>query len=56
MTKARTLHKRWMKAPKYRAEYEKLGPEFDLTQAIIEARAKAGLTQAQLARHEGPET
>ncbi len=50
MTRARTLHKKWMKDPKYRAEYDKLGTEFDLAQALIAARTEAGLTQAQLAR------
>ncbi len=50
MTKVGNLHKKWMKDPKYRAEYEKLAPEFALSRAIIAARTKAGLTQAQLAR------
>lgn len=50
MTKARVLHKKWMKDPAYKAEYKKLAPEFELAQAIIEARARAGLTQEQLAR------
>ena len=31
-------------------EYEKLGPEFDLVQMIIEKRIKKGLTQADLAK------
>lgn len=50
MTLVRDLHRRWMQNPEYRAEYEKLGPEFDLAYALIEARAKAGLTQEELAR------
>jgi len=50
MTKAKDLHKKWMKNPKYKAEYEKLAPEFELARVIIEARTKAGLTQAQLAK------
>lgn len=50
MTRANVLQKKWLKDPKYRAEYDKLGLEFDLASAIIEARTKAGLTQAQLAR------
>lgn len=50
MTKARDLHKKWMKNSKYKTEYEKLAPEFELARAIIEARTKAGLTQAQLAQ------
>ncbi len=50
MTKVKDLHKKWSKNPKYRAEYKKLGPEYDLAGAIIEARIKAGLTQNQLAK------
>lgn len=49
MTKAKDLHKKWLKNPKYKVEYEKLAPEFELARVIIEARTKAGLTQAQLA-------
>ncbi len=44
------LHKRWMKNPKYRREYAALEEEFSLAAALIEARAKAGLTQEQLAQ------
>jgi len=50
MTRAKDLHKKWMKNPKYKDEYEKLAPEFELARVIIEARTKAGLTQAQLAK------
>jgi len=50
MTKARDLHRKWLKSPKYKSEYEKLAPEFELARIIIEARTKAGLTQAQLAQ------
>lgn len=50
MTKARDLHKKWMKNPKYKNEHEKLAPEFELARTLIEARTKAGLTQAQLAK------
>ena len=44
------LHKAWMKNPKYRREYEALEEEFSLTAAMIEARSRAGLTQAQVAQ------
>ena len=44
------LHKRWMKNPKYRLEYEALEEEFSLSAALIEARARAGLTQEQVAQ------
>jgi len=50
MTDVRKLHQRWMKNPKYRAAYGALAPEFELASELIAARARAGLSQAQLAR------
>jgi len=44
------LHKKWMKNPKYRREYQALEEEFSLSAAMIEARARAGLTQEQVAQ------
>ena len=44
------LHKKGMKNPKYRREYEALEEEFSLAAALIEARARAGLTQEQVAQ------
>ena len=38
-----------LKNSRVKAEYDKLQPEFELINAIIEARKKTGLTQAQLA-------
>jgi flagellar biosynthesis chaperone FliJ len=35
------LHKKWMKNPKYRREYEALEEEFSLAAALIEARVHA---------------
>jgi ribosome-binding protein aMBF1 (putative translation factor) len=49
MSKVSELHDRWMKEDGYRAAYEELGPEFALSRAITEARARAQLTQAELA-------
>lgn len=49
MTKITDLHKKWMKDPKYRHEYEGLEEEFALASALIEARSRAGLTQEELA-------
>lgn len=46
MIKFSTLHKKWMKDPEYRKEYDALEEEF----ALIEARARAGLSQAELAK------
>jgi ribosome-binding protein aMBF1 (putative translation factor) len=46
---ADALHEKWMKNPKYVAEYEALEEEFALVDALIDARIHANLTQAQLA-------
>lgn len=50
MTKAKDLHKKWMKDPAYRKAHEALAPEYELAHAVIEARTHAGLTQEQLAK------
>jgi len=44
------LHKKWMQNPKYRREYEALEQDFSLAAALIEARARGGLTQEQVAQ------
>jgi ribosome-binding protein aMBF1 (putative translation factor) len=44
------LKDEWMKEPSFRAEYERLKPEFALALAFIKARNKAGMTQADVAR------
>ena len=49
MTRLVDLHKVWSEEPEYRVEYERLGPEFALARALIEARTRARLTQAELA-------
>lgn len=49
MIAVKSLHRKWLKNPEYKAEYEALSEEFALVGALIEARQKAGLTQAQLA-------
>ena len=50
MTKVKDLHRGWSKNPKYKAEYETLGKEYQLVRTLIEARTRAGLSQTQLAR------
>ena len=50
MTKVRDLHKKWSNDPKYKKAYKDLEDEFAVAQAIIEARTRVGLTQAQLAK------
>jgi len=50
MTMVNDLHRKWLKEPAYRKAHKAQAPEFELARAVIQARAKAGLTQAQLAR------
>jgi transcriptional regulator with XRE-family HTH domain len=50
MIKISDLHKKWMKYPEYRKEYDALEEEFALIAAVARARLRAGLTQAQLAK------
>ncbi len=47
------LHKKWMKDPAYRLEYENLEPEFALASAMIEARIKKKISQEELANRVG---
>ena len=49
MTKVSELHAKWLSDPDYRKEYEALEEEFSLAENLIEARTRAGLTQAELA-------
>ena len=49
MSKVSDLHEKWSQDPDYRKVYDDLGPEFELTRSLIQARIAAGLTQAQLA-------
>jgi ribosome-binding protein aMBF1 (putative translation factor) len=41
---------RWEKSPRFRNAYDELEEEFALVAEILKARAKAGLTQEQLAK------
>jgi transcriptional regulator with XRE-family HTH domain len=50
MTRIDALHKKWMKDREYRKAYEALEEEFALAAAIMKARNRAGLSQAELAR------
>ena len=50
MIKFDTLHKKWMKDPAYRREYDALEEEFALVAAVAKARLRAGLSQTQLAK------
>lgn len=50
MTKIKDLHRKWMKDPEYRKEYDALEEEFVLAAAVAKARTRSGLSQAELAR------
>ena len=49
---SRTFAK-WREDPAFREAYEALAEEFALAAQVIEARARAGLTQAELAERMG---
>jgi len=53
MARIAEIHKRWMEEPEYRKAYEALEGEFSLAKAVLEARNRVGLTQAELARKMG---
>ena len=50
MSKVADLHKKWSEDPEYRKAYDRLGPEFEISRSLIEARTRANLTQAELAQ------
>lgn len=39
-----------MKNPKFKAAYDELDPEFELLEKMLKARAKVGLSQAEVAK------
>jgi|CZKU01.1.fsa_nt_gi transcriptional regulator with XRE-family HTH domain len=45
--------KRWMKDPGFKEGYDALEDEFALASQLIEARSRAGLTQAEVAERMG---
>ena len=49
LVSADALHAKWLKEPKYRKAYDDLEEEYRLAAAMIDARARAGLTQEELA-------
>lgn len=49
MAKLRDLHQKWSEDAEYRTAYDAL-EEFTLAAAIAEARARAGLTQEEVAQ------
>ena len=49
MTELAALKARILANPEARAEYDAQAPEFELARELITARARAGLTQSELA-------
>lgn len=50
MTKISALHEKWLNQDGYADAYDALEEEFEIARALIEARARAGLSQSELAR------
>ncbi|MGE4194636.1 MAG: helix-turn-helix domain-containing protein [Pseudodesulfovibrio sp.] len=54
MIDAKDVHERMMRGnAEYAREYEALEDEFSIAQAMIRARSRAGLSQAEVARRMG---
>ena len=50
MTNVNDLKKKWMQNPGFKAEYEAMSEEFSIADALIGARVKANMSQADVAR------
>lgn len=44
------LHERWLRDSEYKEAYDALQEEFNIAAALIEARARAGLSQEEVAK------
>lgn len=53
MTKIAELKKKLMSNPEFREEYERADAEFQLIEALVRARTRAKLSQAEVARRVG---
>ncbi len=53
MSDLQELKQELLKDPEFRKEYEALEPEMDIMRAILDARTRAGLTQAELSKKSG---
>ncbi len=47
------LKAKWLKDPKFRAQYDKLGPEFEIVVQLIRARRRSKLSQSEIAKRMG---
>jgi predicted transcriptional regulator len=43
----------WLKDPEVKAEYDRLGPEFEIATELIQARLRSGFSQVELAKRMG---
>ena len=43
------LAEKWLKNPAVKAEYDRLGPEFEIAAELLRARLRAGMSQEELA-------
>jgi transcriptional regulator with XRE-family HTH domain len=50
MTKVSDLHRKWSADPAYKAAYGALAHEYAVAKMLIRARARAGLTQTEVAK------
>ena len=48
MTNFAELHERWVRELEYREAYDRLGPEFEFSRCLIEARTRAKLADAEV--------
>jgi transcriptional regulator with XRE-family HTH domain len=53
MTAVSSLKRRWMRDPEFKKTYDESAPAYEMAQAFIEARVRAKLTQAQVAKRMG---
>ena len=53
MSDLQELTNELMQDEEFRAEYESLQPEMDITRAMMDARIRAGLTQTELSKKSG---
>jgi transcriptional regulator with XRE-family HTH domain len=48
-----TLKRKWLKEPRFKEGYDALAPEFAVASLLIDARTRAKLSQAELAKKMG---
>lgn len=53
MSDLQELTEELLQNPDFKAEYDALQPEMDITRAILDARINAGMTQVELSEKSG---